>query len=78
MDEPTEQWAVVELMGHKVVAGQVSKSELFGKPLLRIDIPESGSRKPFSQFYGLDTIYCITPVSEDVARATSKHNDPKP
>ncbi len=81
--EFTEQWAIVELMGHKLVAGQVSKSELFGKPLLRIDIPENelavkGTRPAFTQFYGLDSIYCITPVSEEVARATSRYNDPKP
>jgi hypothetical protein len=65
-------------MGHKVVAGLASKSEVFGKPLLRIDIPENGSRAALTQFYGLDTIYCITPVDEKTARAVSVQNDPKP
>lgn len=72
-DEGGSVWAIVELMGHKVVAGQVCKSELFGPPMLRVDVPETSARQGFTQFYGVDgPIYCITPVSEQVARLTAE------
>lgn len=70
--EGNGQWAIVELMGHKVVAGFAGKDEMFGKPLLRIDIPETSEYPAFTQFYGLDAVYCITPTSEDVARITAE------
>lgn len=66
------QWAIVELMGHKVVAGFACKDERFGAPLLRIDVPETDDVPGFTQFYGLDAVYCISPVSEEVARLTVK------
>jgi len=61
------QWGIVELMGHKVVAGRVSKSEMLGKPLLRVDVPQTSAFPEFTQFYGETAIYCITFVSEQVA-----------
>ena len=68
----TKTWAIVELMGHKVVAGQVSKSEMLGKPLLRVDVPTTTTYPEFTQFYGETAIYCVTFVSEDVARLTAE------
>ena len=38
LDDNTKTWGIVELMGHKVVAGQVSKSEMLGKALLRVHL----------------------------------------
>ena len=38
-NEEIKSWAIVELMGHKVVAGLIQKSEMLGKPLLRVDVP---------------------------------------
>jgi len=59
---------VVELMGHKTVAGLVSKSEMVGKALLRIDVPATERFSEFTQLYGEAAIYCVTFVSEEVAR----------
>lgn len=61
------QWAIVELMGHKVVAGLASKDERFGQPLLRVEVPATSRFPKFTQFYGLHTLYCLTPTSEEVA-----------
>lgn len=72
------QWIIAEFMGHKVVAGFGCKDELFGAPLLRIDVPETGDVGAFTQFYGLDAVYCITPVSEEVARLTAAEFRVKP
>ena len=75
-DEKT--WGIVELMGHKVVAGQVSKSEMLGKPLLRVDIPATSTFPEFTQFYGEAAIYCVTFVGEDVARLTAEQTKVNP
>lgn len=66
-------WAIVELMGHQVVAGLVSKSTMFGPPLMRVDVPETSAFPAFTQMFGADgPIYRITFVSEEVARLTAE------
>jgi len=74
LDELNESvnYAIVELMGHKVVAGKVSKSEMLGAPLLRIDVPETSAFPEFTQLYGTAAIYGVTYVSEEVARKAAE------
>jgi hypothetical protein len=76
MDEKIEgtktQWGIVELMGHKVVAGCISKDDMIGKPMLRVDVPATPAYGEFTQFYGEGAIYCVTFTSEDVARLTAE------
>ena len=66
------QWAIVELMGHKVVAGYITEETHYGNPLLRVDVPETKAFQKFTQYYGGSAIYCITPVSEEVANLTAE------
>jgi len=72
------QWAIVELMGHKVVAGRVCKSEMMGGPLLRVDVPATSAYPEYTQFYGTAAIYALTFVSEEVARRTAEHQQVNP
>lgn len=78
--KPTfEGWAVLELMGHRRLGGRVSEATMFGGALLRIDIPgEPGQPDYATQFYGASSIYCLTPCSEEAARAVAKRNRPEP
>ncbi len=78
--ETTEQgqWAIVEIMGRKVVAGYVSQSVQFGLPMLRIDVPATSAFPAFTQEYGAQAIYAITYVSEEVARMTAEANKINP
>jgi len=70
-------WAILELMGHVKLAGFVTEEELFGGKIGRIDIPgEAG--QAITQYFGGHTIYRLTPVSEEVARAFAKRNRPRP
>ena len=71
-DNENAQWGIVELMGHKVVAGRISKSEEFGTVLLRIDVPATDSFQEFTQMYGNSAIYCVTFTSEAVARIAAE------
>jgi hypothetical protein len=61
-------WCVLELMGHRQLAGQLRSVELVGASFLRIDIPGSEDRAPATQFYSPGAVYAITPTSEEVAR----------
>ena len=76
--ENAGQWAIVELMGHKVVAGLVTKSEMLGKPMLRVDVPATSVYPEYTQFYGDSSIYCVTFVSEEVARLTAEQSKVNP
>lgn len=70
-----DQWAVVELMGHRRLAGRVTEEEHFGTKLLRIDIP---SEPPATQYYGSAAIYAVTPTTEDLCRRFSERYKPEP
>lgn len=77
-DQNNGQWAIVELMGRKVVAGFVTEEVHYGKAMLRIDVPRTSAYEPFTQFYGGEAIYCVTPVSEQVAKLTADANKVNP
>ena len=70
-------WAVLELMGHVKIAGYVTEEKLFGVELGRIDIPVD-DKKSITQYFGGSSVYRITPITEDVARAFAARNQPRP
>ncbi len=84
MNEPTDQtiapfevWGILECLGHEKVAGLISEQELFGTKLGRIDIPTENGQM-ITQYFGGDSIYRLTAVSEAVARAFAARNVPRP
>lgn len=79
MSEPNAQlWAVIELFGHQVIAGAVSKVEPFGSPMVQVDVPATTGQPAFTRQFNPSAIYGITYVSEDVARATAREVHHKP
>lgn len=62
-------WAILELMGHRRLAGRVSLQELGGASFVRIDLPETESRAAATQFYNPNAVYALTPTMESVALA---------
>lgn len=66
--EEFQSWAVLELMGHRKLAGFVREETVFGQAMCRIDVPEIDGKAAFTQWYGGQSIYGMTPVSEQVAR----------
>jgi hypothetical protein len=70
--ESLKTHAIVEIMGQKKVAGYVT-TEVFGSTcMLRVDIPETSRRIAFTQFYGMGSIYCLTPVDAETAKTTAE------
>lgn len=75
-----EGWAIVELMGHRRLAGRVTEVQLAGAGFIRLDVPgyihtqptgEQEERGQATQFYSPSAVYCITPTSEEIARAAA-------
>ena len=73
---PFEQWAMVELMGRRIVFGRVTETQMFGAGMMRIDVPDGEEFKTF--YYSPAALYCITPVTEELARAGAASNPVRP
>jgi len=76
--EAFDSWALVELMGHQRIAGRVTEAEIGGCKFVRVDVPETSGRPAMTKFLGPSSIYAITPMSEETARAVSGCIDPAP
>jgi hypothetical protein len=63
-----EGWVILELMGHRRLIGYLAEEEIAGRPFLRIDVL---SDPPATQFYSTESVYCITPTTEETARRAS-------
>lgn len=81
-----EGWAILELMGHRRLAGYVSEVEFAGGKFVRLDVPAGGSDastgpgRPslddvhVTQLYGASSVYCLTPTTEKIARAVAERS----
>lgn len=77
MMDKADEWAIVELMGHVKLAGRLTEVERFGSKMGRLDIPQDDGNY-ITQFFGGGSVYRITAVSEDVAKAVAKGNQSHP
>lgn len=66
------QWAILEIMGHNTFAGLVSEQTIGGASFVRVDVPAVDNLQAFTKMFGASSIYCITPVTEEVAIARAK------
>ncbi len=76
--KPDIGWAIVELMGHRRLAGYLTEAELAGTSFFRIDVPESNGRTAATQYFRGEAVYALTPCTERVARATADFSRPEP
>jgi hypothetical protein len=63
---PFAQWCVVELMGHRRVAGYVAEVRVAGADFLRIDIYDAVGEPYTSRLYSPAAVYCIHPTVREV------------
>jgi hypothetical protein len=74
-----DQWCVLELMGHRRLAGRLREQEIAGEGFLRLDVfPGSAAEPSATQFYRPGAVYCITPTTEQMARQVALGTDPGP
>lgn len=76
-----DQWGIVEILGHKKLAGHITEEVIAGVAFVRIDVPEIVREEgrngrvviaPFTRYVGPSSIYSIHPSSEEVARAAAQ------
>lgn len=72
------EWVILELMGHRRLAGFLTEQEIGGASFLRLDIPGENGRQAATQLYSPQAVYCITPTTEELARAVAGENQPEP
>ena len=72
------EWVILELMGHRKLAGFLSEQEIAGNGFLRLDIHGAQDEPVVTQFYSPSAVYCITPVSDDLARKAAYNLKPQP
>ncbi|MDT5061490.1 MAG: hypothetical protein QOH63_1949 [Acidobacteriota bacterium] len=74
-----DQFAILELMGKVRLGGRVREEQVFGVPMIRIDIPKDVEWKEFNtRYFHLNALYGITPVSQAVAFGVARYNDTPP
>lgn len=78
MTENTQLWAVVELFGHQVIAGAVSKVEPYGTPMIQVDVPAIDAQPAFSKLYNPTAVYGIAYVSQEIAVMAAREARHKP
>lgn len=70
-EEQFEGWVILELMGHRRLAGYLREQQIGGASFLRLDVPGDDGAVA-TQFYSPSAVYCITPTTEDTANAVAK------
>lgn len=75
---PIQMWAIVELMGHQRMAGQITEVTVAGHGFIRIDVPATSSVPAFTRMVSPSSIYAINPTTEDLARRAAEAFQPRP
>lgn len=75
--EAFEGWAILELMGHRRLAGMLTEREIAGHRFLRLDVHD-GTDQVVTQFYSPSSVYAITPSTEQICRALGARLRPAP
>ena len=77
------EWCILELMGHRRLAGKVTEYQIGGHGFLRLDVPKAEGwpdtqEWTATQFYSPSAVYCITPTTETIAMRIAAEAQPAP
>jgi hypothetical protein len=78
MEPQTIEWAIVEMLGHRRVAGRVREVQVAGAGFLRLDIPATEGHAEQTQYIAPGSVYALHPVDEATARAVAAYTRPEP
>lgn len=67
----TEQWAILEIMGHERLAGRISDATVAGVPMLRVEVPATDKLPGFTRLLSGASLFSVTPVPEAAARVVA-------
>jgi hypothetical protein len=79
IETPTfDEWAIVEMLGHRRVAGRLREVQIAGHGFLRMDIPGTDTEPGATQFISPTSIYAMHPTDEATATAAAARWRPEP
>ena len=78
MENHFEEWVILELMGHRKLAGLVKEQTIGGVSFVRLDIFREGGNVVVTQLYNPSAIYCMTPTTKELAMRFSVGHTPAP
>lgn len=73
-----DEWAHVEIMGHRSHWGRVTEVSRFGASMLRVDVPTEDPEVFTTHFYSGSSIFSMTPCTEATAREYGKPRNYRP
>lgn len=80
--DPLDFHAIVEILGHKKLAGRVTQVAIGSAAMLRVDVPKTAQRDAYTKYVGVASVYAMTPVEEGVAQRAAeqieRYFDPLP
>lgn len=65
-------------MGHQRYVGHVTEQVIAGHRFVRVDVPATENTQPWTKLIGTSSIYAITPVSEEIAKAMASRLQSQP
>lgn len=74
---PAPSWAIVELFGHRRIAGRLSQAD-FPAGHIRVDVIDGSGEVIATQVYAPDAVYCITYTDEHAAKTAALFSRPEP
>ena len=72
MSDTLQGWYIVELMGHRRLAGYLTEQTIAGAGFLRIDVPGPEGAPRATQFFAPSSVYALTPTTEAMARRVAQ------
>lgn len=73
-----EGWAILEVMGHRKLAGYLSEQVIAGASFIRLDVMQPDGTPILTQYYNPASVYCITPTTQILASKLAVKNQPAP
>lgn len=73
-----DEWAIVEMLGHRRLAGRVREVQLAGAGFLRLDVPATDGHAEQTQYIAPGSVYALHPTTETVAMAVAARCRPEP
>lgn len=76
--EAFDQHCVIELLGHRRLAGRVREAQIAGAGFLRIDIPATDGYPEQTDYVSPSAVYALHPVDAATAAKVAAHCRPEP
>lgn len=77
-DTEFQGWVILELMDHQRLGGYLKAEAIAGFSFLRIDVYGTNGEAILTQFYPPNAVYCLTPTTEEIAKAFGDRHQPQP